>query len=480
MGTVKVSEHERRDWVIIVVIILIGFMCVFLVGYWAVRFPPGWELAADMGSKLDPNSDFLTRRPGGFVEPVDSIILTQPAWIHVILTPGALFPTRIAHAVTIAPLYITPTPVTLATQTTVIIPSPTRTLVYYLPTSTSISNPSYTRTPLFTSTALSTAIITAMPTNTAVTTTTNTPTNTPPSEADLQITKDDGATTYLSNGTLTYRVTVVNNGPRGVVGATMIDNIPSQITSWSWACSSQSGGASGCDPLPNSSANFSDMVDLPNGASIVYTVMANISSSASGDLTNNASISSPAGITDLILGNNYATDTDQIVVSTSFPSGNIDTMPDGQVAVIPPGSSVTLAFQSPLYVGDDDSWDLVMYELSNGTGIAMDLIQLEISNGYNWYTVLHWGDNIPDTNSNMNIGDPLIGGVENDNRDFTTIPKSDVLYPFGTGTLTNPATGVVMELDGFVPDGNYNYIRITCPLEGMDAGCEIDAIALLP
>ncbi|MEO8354520.1 MAG: DUF11 domain-containing protein [Chloroflexota bacterium] len=476
----KVSEHERRDWIIIVVIILIGFMCVFLVGYWAVRFPPSWELAADMGSKLDPNSDFLTRRPGGFVEPVDSIILTQPVWINVILTPGALFPTRIPHATTTAPLFITPTPVTLATQTTVILPSPTRTPVYYLPASTLISNPSYTRTPIFTSTALSTAIITAVPTNTAVTTTTNTPTAVTPPEADLQITKDDNATTYVSNGTLTYTVTVANSGPSAVFGAVIADNIPSQVTSWSWACSSQNSGASGCDPVSNSSVDFSDMVNLPNGASMVYTVTANISPSASGELTNNGSISPPTGITDLIMGNNSASDTDQIVVSSSFPNGNIDTIPDGQIETIPRGASVTLAFKLPLYVGDDDSWDLVMYELANGTGIAMDLIQLEISDGYNWYTILNWGDNVADTNSNMDISDATIGGVEKDNRDFTTIPKSDVLFPFGTGTLASPATGVVMELDGFVPDGNYNYIRITCPLDGMDGGCEVDAIAILP
>ena len=484
----KVPEHEGRDWAIIAVIILIGFVCVLLAGYWALRFAPSWQLTADMESKLDPNSDFLTRRPGGFVEPVDPSILTQPVWINVFLTPGAIFSTRPPNASTTPALFLTPTRIASATQIFVASATHTSTLVYFPPTRTATSYPANTRTPIFTSAptnastaTMYTSTFTATATPTTTSTPSYTPTNITPPEADLQITKDDNATTYVSNGTLTYTVTVANSGPSAVVGAVIADNIPSsQVSSWTWACSSQNGGANGCDPVSNSSGNFSDMVNLPNGATIVYTVTANISPSASGNLTNNASISPPAGITDLILGNNYASDTDQIVVSSSFPNGNINTTPDNQIEVIPPGSSVTLMFDSPLIVGGHVGWDLVMYELPNGTGIAMDLIQLEISDGYNWYTVLNWGDNIPDTNSNMNIGDPLIGGVENDNRGFTTIPNSDVLYPFGTGTLASPATGVVMELDGFVPNGIYYYIRITSPAGGLDGGCEVDAITVLP
>src|SRR5512132_3077453 len=89
----NVPEQERRDWFIIPIILIIGFLCVIIAGQWALRFSPTWELNTNMDSNLDPNSDFLTRRPSGFIEPVEASILTQPAWLNLFLTPGASFAT---------------------------------------------------------------------------------------------------------------------------------------------------------------------------------------------------------------------------------------------------------------------------------------------------------------------------------------------------------------------------------------------------
>src|SRR5512133_236595 len=91
----KEIEHERRDWMIVAVILLFGLFCVILVGGWALRLSPSWTLNADMGSKLDPNSDYLTNRPINFVPAIDPSILTQPAWMAFYLTPGATIPTSI-------------------------------------------------------------------------------------------------------------------------------------------------------------------------------------------------------------------------------------------------------------------------------------------------------------------------------------------------------------------------------------------------
>jgi hypothetical protein len=60
----------------------------------------------------------------------------------------------------------------------------------------------------------------------------------------------------------------------------------------------------------NGNTNFSDTVDIPNGASIVYTVTATISPAAIGNLVNTASVSLPAGSTDPNPANNTFTDTD--------------------------------------------------------------------------------------------------------------------------------------------------------------------------
>jgi len=287
----KTRENERRDSVIIIILILLlGFICIILASGWALRFAPSWKLDTNMGSNLNPNSDFLTSRPIGFFEPLDPAILTKPAWMDVFLTPGVSsvsFPTR-------TPLpTITATSAPPKTNTPVVptlIPSATNTLIIIIPTNTKIILPPPPST--------------ATPKPAA--------TNTPLLSADLQITKTDGVVTYIPGNTLTYTITVTNNGLGNITGAIVLDNIPAQITTWDWVCASQTGGATGCNGVVGSNANFSDTVNLPNGASIIYTVTANITANAVGNLTNIATINVPTGYTDPVPGNNSATDTDTL------------------------------------------------------------------------------------------------------------------------------------------------------------------------
>jgi uncharacterized repeat protein (TIGR01451 family) len=152
--------------------------------------------------------------------------------------------------------------------------------------------------------------------------------------ADLAITKDDNSATYTPGDTLTYTITVTNNGPSNVTGASVSDAIPAQITSWTWTCTAQSGGASGCDGYGPGNANFSDTVDLPEGSSITYTVSANITSSATGNLANTATVDPPSGVTDPDTSNNTATDTD-----SQNPEADLAiTKTDGQTTYTPGGT----------------------------------------------------------------------------------------------------------------------------------------------
>jgi uncharacterized repeat protein (TIGR01451 family) len=447
----QTHRRELRDWFIITAIILIGFLCLIIAGSMAVRFAPRWELAANMDSNLDPNSDFLTRRPQGFIEPVDESVLTPLFGIGLFQTPGASVPPR-------TPLpTLTNVPVSTSTdaprQTNPPTPTlnPTNTIIYYYP---------------------------ASPTNTQKPKTVITGTATPtlPVEADLQITKDDDVLMYTAGSTLTYTVIVTNNGPASAVGAVITDDIPVQFDNWTWECTAQSGSSKGCDPAASNNVNFSDTVDLPSGSSIQYTVTANISTAASGDLVNTASISAPPGITESDDTNNSFSDTDQFLAASPFPVGSIGDTKDGLTTSVSPGSSITFTFASPLVVNAHAGYDLVYYELPNGTGIAMDLVVLEIGDGTNWYTIFYWGDDVADTNSNMNI--KVLGGAETDNRDFTSSPNSDILFN---------STGVLIELDGVVPPGTYPYLRLISPPTAaypagvdLDGGCEADAIEILP
>lgn len=464
MGTpVKTSEREWRDWAVIGLIILIGFMCVFLAGYWAVRFPPSWRLNADMGSNLDPNSDFLTRRPGGLVEPVDPILLTQPVWINVILTPGALFPTRIPNAAATATLFNTPTRVAPATQTTIITPSPTRTLVYDLPTSTAISNPSYTKTPVLTSTTVPSLTNTSLPTNV--------PTIAPPPQADLRITMNDGATHYATGISIQYVIVVSNPvGLVGVANATVTGSFsPDQLTNITWTCTAPAGAS--C--TASGTGNIVDAVTIPIGSSVTYTVHATVISSPppTGSLIGSASVTVPPGITDPDPGNNSATDTDHLIL-TDTPPIEIGTDPNNDVYELKSGQYLTLPFE--ITVSGHADWDMVYYELPYGGGVRLDWVIIEISDGMNWYIIFNWGDNSADAHTNMNFNslpDPVLP-PEPDERYIS----SDRFYPSPTGVQT----GIAIDLDGIVPNGTYRFIRFYAPPGDADEQMEIDAIAVLP
>jgi hypothetical protein len=187
-------------------------------------------------------------------------------------------------------------------------------------------------------------------------------------------------------------------------------------------------------------------------------------------MTNTASVSLPVGFVDPAPGNNTATDTDWFINASTFPYGSIDDTKNGSITVVPPNSSVTLQFGAPVVVvGGEPSYDLVYYEMSVGTGMLMDHVILQISDGYNWYTIFDWEDGSADTNSNLDISNIAVGGAEDDNRDFSTSPASDVLYN---------GTGVAINLDGVVPNGTYLYIRIVSPAS--PDGADVDAIEVLP
>ena len=155
------------------------------------------------------------------------------------------------------------------------------------------------------------------------------------SQADLSVTKDDGVTEYIPGESVTYNIVVSNAGPSDAPGSLVSDEIPAQFTSWSWTCV-QSGGASGCDAVTDVSVDFSDTVDLPAGASITYTVTAQIASSASGILSNTVTVTPGTGITDPTPENNVDTDTDN-----QNSQVDLSVTKDDGVSIYTPGTSLT-------------------------------------------------------------------------------------------------------------------------------------------
>ena len=139
------------------------------------------------------------------------------------------------------------------------------------------------------------------------------------------------------------------------------------------------------------------------------------------------------------------------------------------IYTLPTGGSLTLAIN--LVASGDGAYDLVYYErpAPAGTGIFLDWVIVEIGDGTNWYTVFNWGNNVADTNSNMDFNilpNPQIP-QETDQRDIPT------------ASLYN-GTGIAINVDGLVPPGTYTYVRFSAPAGDSDGQMEIDAVEVLP
>lgn len=129
-------------------------------------------------------------------------------------------------------------------------------------------------------------------------------------EADLGLTKDDGQTQVVAGATVSYTIVATNAGPAAVSGASVIDTFPAVLTGVTWSCSASTGGACGA---ASGSGDINTTVDLPAGGTATFVASGVIQASASGSLSNTASVSPPPGILDSFPANNSATDDDVLL-----------------------------------------------------------------------------------------------------------------------------------------------------------------------
>jgi hypothetical protein len=365
----KEFEHERPDWIIVTIILVIGFLCVIAAGQLALRFAPFWQLPASMDSRIDPDSGSPLGQPDGSIPPVGAGILTRPAWMDVYLTPGATF--------------VTGTPIPPAT-------------------STRVSSP--------TSTRMSTATDTARPTQS--------PTNTfiyiPPSRTPTALPTDVPPTLIVLTDT----------------------------------------------PEPSLTPTETAISFFTATGTLTPTSPATETATATATITPTGTATSTATPTPTFTPGPIPTDT---------TPGEIGTTPDGVVYMLRSGGSLTLGIN--LTANGDSSYDLAYYErpAPTGNGIFLDWVIVQISDGYTWYTVFNWGNDIADTNSNMNFNilpNPQVP-PEGDQRDIPT-------------TSLYNGTGIAIDVDAIVPPGTYSYLRFIAPTGDADGQMEIDAVEVLP
>ncbi|WP_185146903.1 DUF6923 family protein [Chryseobacterium echinoideorum] len=127
---------------------------------------------------------------------------------------------------------------------------------------------------------------------------------------DLRIEKTDNTLTYVPGSSTTYTVVVSNQGLYGVVDALVKDAVPAGIPAANVSYTAVASSGSTTTVLGTQTGAINDLVGLPAGGSVTYTITVNIPIDFTGDLVNTASVTAPANITDSNPSNNAQTDTD--------------------------------------------------------------------------------------------------------------------------------------------------------------------------
>lgn len=131
--------------------------------------------------------------------------------------------------------------------------------------------------------------------------------------ADLAVTKTNSQNSYIPGNPTTYTIVVTNNGPSAVVGASLLDVIPNEVSTATW---SAVYGAGSSGPV-SGTGDINAAINLANGGTATFTVVAQTRAEAFGDLSNTVVVNPPAGVSDPDLSNNTATDIDIVSVPSA-------------------------------------------------------------------------------------------------------------------------------------------------------------------
>ncbi len=127
-------------------------------------------------------------------------------------------------------------------------------------------------------------------------------------DIDLAMTKVVSSPSVTVGGPITYTVTARNYGPANVTATNVpiTDTIPALVTGATWTCVGTNGGTCGS---ASGAGNLNTTATLPFNGSVSYTIRGTVSAAAplGTALTNTATLTPPAGITDYNNNNDSAT-----------------------------------------------------------------------------------------------------------------------------------------------------------------------------
>ncbi|MCE9632008.1 MAG: DUF11 domain-containing protein, partial [Planctomycetia bacterium] len=141
----------------------------------------------------------------------------------------------------------------------------------------------------------------------------------PPTAANLAVTKTDGTSQYVPGTQLTYTIVVTNNGPSDLLEsatARVVDTMPAEFASATWTVA-YSAGSSFSNPT-SGSGDIDVALNLLDGGTATFTVVAAVRPEATGNLSNTVTVTGPADYPDADLSDNTATDTNTLVLPANL------------------------------------------------------------------------------------------------------------------------------------------------------------------
>ena len=123
------------------------------------------------------------------------------------------------------------------------------------------------------------------------------------SNADVSASISTTPALYTPGSAISHTITISNAGPANAPSVIIVDAFPAAYTSPTWLCAA-SGGAT-C--TSGGSGNISQVVNLPLGSHVTYTVNATVAPGTTGILSNSVTAVVNAPATDPDSGNNTAT-----------------------------------------------------------------------------------------------------------------------------------------------------------------------------
>lgn len=109
--------------------------------------------------------------------------------------------------------------------------------------------------------------------------------------ADPYVTKTSSVDVYTPGQPIVFTITVGNNGPFGIMGVGVTDLVPTGIPAANVSYTAAVAGGAATNVTSTQNGAINDIVNLPVGGTVTYTVTIDIPASLTGNLTNTVSLS---------------------------------------------------------------------------------------------------------------------------------------------------------------------------------------------